>query len=428
MSVLCMLAHAQGQVIARDDLLDAVWDTLEVTEQVLTRTISLLRKAFKQLAPDVPLIQTVSKSGYRVAQPIVWDKSTPHAKYVINHTAMTRSKDAYHLYVQARSLNQRINGRTELPVAHDLLHQAIKLDPDFAHAHAELANSYTLMGTYVPDAATLENLEAAEHHARRALELDPDLTDAMITLSIAHFTRGCVVDAILLVTQATILAPESSEAVMRLGYFYAAIGHTRTAIPLLERAVGMDPAQGRNLQVLALAKLCNGDFDEAEILAKRAIDLHHTFAYDTYSGVAFAQGHYDLACARFVQGGAETEWMVGAAYSLETWTQIGEMATSPVREYRLAHSAMLVDKMDVPGRTPDLALLQGVLRCGDADNFFRLAMTYLPIGRHGSYLCLWVDTEPCRDIYLHAKFPQFAEHAGFQNAWEKWGAADKLQA
>ena len=319
MSVLHVLAHAQGQVITRDDLLDAVWDTLEVSEQVLTRTISLLRKAFKQLAPDVPFVQTVSKSGYRLAQPIVWDRSTPHARYVINHTEMTPSKDAYHMYVQARALNQRINGRTELPVAHDLLLQAIALDPSFASAHAELANSYTLMGTYVSGAATLENLEATEHHARHALKLDPDFTDAMITLAIAQFTRGRVIEAIQLATQATTLAPENSEAVMRLGYFFAAIGHTRTAIPLLERAVAMDPAQGRNLQVLALAKLSNGDFGEAEVLAKRAIDLHHTFAYDTYSGVAFAQGDYDLACARFLQMKSQTEWMIGTDYTRETW-------------------------------------------------------------------------------------------------------------
>lgn len=108
----------------------------------------------------------------------------------------------------------------------------------------------------------------------------------------------------------------NAEVVMRLGYFYAGIGHTSRAIPYLERAVELDPAQGRNVQVLALAKLAQGDLEEADVLAKRAIDLHHFFAHDTYAQVAFASGDHALCYQRLKAGWTALNWMFDELYPL----------------------------------------------------------------------------------------------------------------
>ncbi|MBX3692887.1 winged helix-turn-helix domain-containing protein [Dokdonella sp.] len=42
-AVLALLAAAPGQVLGRDDILDAVWGHRHVTEGVLNRIMSLLR-------------------------------------------------------------------------------------------------------------------------------------------------------------------------------------------------------------------------------------------------------------------------------------------------------------------------------------------------------------------------------------------------
>jgi len=45
--VLVVLAHAGGDVVTRNELLDAVWPDTVVGEAVLTRAVSELRKAFR---------------------------------------------------------------------------------------------------------------------------------------------------------------------------------------------------------------------------------------------------------------------------------------------------------------------------------------------------------------------------------------------
>ena len=49
MEVLCVLARNQGEVVSRNDLIEEVWAGTYVTDEVLSRAISLLRS---QLGDD----------------------------------------------------------------------------------------------------------------------------------------------------------------------------------------------------------------------------------------------------------------------------------------------------------------------------------------------------------------------------------------
>ena len=62
MSVLLRLAEQPLEVVSRRELLDSVWADMVVGDQVLTRTISELRKGLTQ----AKLIQTIPKTGYRL--------------------------------------------------------------------------------------------------------------------------------------------------------------------------------------------------------------------------------------------------------------------------------------------------------------------------------------------------------------------------
>lgn len=66
MAVLCFLAQHQGNVVSKQDLMKAVWEDTVVVEKVLTRAISKLRKAFRDDPKYPQVIETVSKSGYRM--------------------------------------------------------------------------------------------------------------------------------------------------------------------------------------------------------------------------------------------------------------------------------------------------------------------------------------------------------------------------
>lgn len=71
MRVLVCLAERAEQVVTRDELLEKVWSDVFVGEQVLSRSISELRKV---LADDAKtIIETIPKTGYRLIAPIVYE-------------------------------------------------------------------------------------------------------------------------------------------------------------------------------------------------------------------------------------------------------------------------------------------------------------------------------------------------------------------
>jgi len=66
MEVLVYLAEHQGQVVSKEQLMRAVWAETFVSDDVLTRCISELRKALEDDAKEPHVIQTIPKKGYRL--------------------------------------------------------------------------------------------------------------------------------------------------------------------------------------------------------------------------------------------------------------------------------------------------------------------------------------------------------------------------
>jgi DNA-binding winged helix-turn-helix (wHTH) protein/predicted ATPase len=65
LAVLCELARRPGQLITKDQLLDAVWGHVHVSESVLKTIVSHLRAALDDDARAPRCIETVSRRGYR---------------------------------------------------------------------------------------------------------------------------------------------------------------------------------------------------------------------------------------------------------------------------------------------------------------------------------------------------------------------------
>lgn len=75
--VLTCLVGSQGRTVTKDSLFDRVWSDVEVTEHVLTRCISQLRRAFGDDGRKQSVIQTVYKRGYRLLLPVSYRVSSP---------------------------------------------------------------------------------------------------------------------------------------------------------------------------------------------------------------------------------------------------------------------------------------------------------------------------------------------------------------
>lgn len=70
MEVLVFLARSPGEVLSRQDFYKAIWPDTYVSNEVLTYSISELRRAFEDNAKNPKIIQTIPRRGYRLIAPV----------------------------------------------------------------------------------------------------------------------------------------------------------------------------------------------------------------------------------------------------------------------------------------------------------------------------------------------------------------------
>ncbi len=70
MQVLVCLADAAGEVVSKERLIECVWTDTFVSDDVLTRAVSELRKVFGDDSKEPRYIQTIPRTGYRLIAPV----------------------------------------------------------------------------------------------------------------------------------------------------------------------------------------------------------------------------------------------------------------------------------------------------------------------------------------------------------------------
>lgn len=346
---------------------------------------------------------------------------------------LTRDPKAYDLFLQGRAVNQRIYTEGAIGRAKSLLKQAIDRDSNFAQAHVELARTYLREATYVKPRDKKARILTASTIAETALKLDPNYATAQTIVAHKKYIFGDIIGALKLAETAYSAQPNSPEITSELGSYLLAIGRVRAALPYLEEAVSLDPIQGRPLQVLAIAKLSNGDFSEADVLAKRALDLGYAYAVDTYAAVAYAMGKPDLAMQRMTSLSQNILNNFGPTFSQRKVWQDGiqgfygddaRASTASVKR-----SLAMLDHVDVleENSPAELLLAMSLLRLGAADELFQVVGDAPPPGSHAVLLNLWGEGRPYSMIYHHPNFLAFAERIGFTKAWRQYGWPDRLQ-
>lgn len=424
MDVLTFLATRQNETILREEFLVKIWPSEAASDESLTRAISILRKTLRVLDPDTAYIETIPKRGYRL---LVAPSQVHHdgAKQARQSDWDGTNNSVKELILQGQSLNARPFHMDVLSTAADLLKQATVLDPDNAEALSELGHTYSLMSTYLREGDKTALIRQAAQCAERALAVDPTRGFALTLIALEQFTLGNIVEAIAMAEDAYALEPENPEVALRLGYFFAAIGLTVRSIPLIEIAVALDPAQGRNYQILATVKLNNGDLDEADVLAKRAIDLQHHFGCETYAAVAFAKGEHALAGKRLLQGRKYLAEFLGDKFVDDAvWVKIIADAYSEDYETREKLGQWIKTLLFIPGTSPSIPLAQSVVRTGPPEAFFEIMGDVPPPGTHGTLMSIWAQTEICLRMRGHPDFFGFAERMGMISAWGKYGYPD----
>src|SRR5271156_5710407 len=70
LSLLWLLVERHGELISKDEIMDAVWPGAVVEENNLTVQISTLRRVLDHARAEGSCIQTVARRGYRFVTPV----------------------------------------------------------------------------------------------------------------------------------------------------------------------------------------------------------------------------------------------------------------------------------------------------------------------------------------------------------------------
>ena len=161
-------------------------------------------------------------------------------------TALTRAllkspseMDAYDCLLRARRYTATLDEKMHKE-ARDLLERAIRLDPNYAEAHALLANVY--LAEYRFEANPRPNpIERALAMALKATQLDPQSAYAHCWLAIVHFFRKDIGKFEAEAQRAMDLNPNDPEILAEVGHYLSFQGANERGMELSGRAQKLNP-------------------------------------------------------------------------------------------------------------------------------------------------------------------------------------------
>jgi len=182
----------------------------------------------------------------------------------------TQNSDAYLLFIQAHDYaNRPEHIRGDLLKAEELLEQAIKLDPKFAAALAELSRvESSIYHSFEP---TQARREKARLNADESLRLQPNLPEGRLALGFSYYYGDRDYERALAEFEiAKRDLPNQAEAYFAIGAIQRRQGKWAESNANLEKASALDPKNLSILINLAYSYMRLRDFDAAKKTLDRA--------------------------------------------------------------------------------------------------------------------------------------------------------------
>jgi TolB-like protein/Flp pilus assembly protein TadD len=272
---------------------------LRVTAQLIRADTGyhLWSQSFDSKVDDIFKVQD------QIAEAVVHALKASLEDRVALRVTSTRNAEAYALYLQGRAMNRSAASKAELENAAARLRKAVEVDPDFTEAWAWLAFvcANQILASLVPSNGPVA--EELRHAVGRALELDPNS-------SVAHGAKATVDWAIdwnwevgLAEFQKSYeLDPTDADNANTLANALLTLhGMTDQVRALFEKAIELDPVNPSGFTNMSSYYLAKGQFAEAEEAWRKAIEVMPTFPY-RYGGlgsVLLLGGKPEAALAEF---------------------------------------------------------------------------------------------------------------------------------
>jgi TolB-like protein/Tfp pilus assembly protein PilF len=224
-------------------------------------------------------------------------KNTHAATLPVAAEPSNRNFDAYTAFLQGNASMLRHTSEDQRK-AIAYYEEAVRLDPSYALAYANLADAQVQLVTIftISDRAEWEALVAnARQNAARALALDPMLGRAYQSAAfIAAVVDFDLVAADKGYRRAVELAPQDSGTYLNLAILNASLGRLEDAVEYGRRSITLDPLNSSYYVYQARTLVALGRYDEAEAILRKAIEFQPQAA----------QSHVELATIEILRGNA----------------------------------------------------------------------------------------------------------------------------
>jgi serine/threonine-protein kinase len=204
------------------------------------------------------------------------------------------SIEAYALYLKGRHAANRLDAEG-YRVAIDYYTRAIAEFPDYAPPYSGMADVYTAMTSWSM-ARPSSVMPIAKRAAQDALRLDPELAHAYTSLAWVTFCyEWNWTEGLVLAQRALVLEPNYAYGHLALGAFYMVLGRLSSAREKLEKSLLLNPLSIRAHRLLGLTLTMEGKFEESDhrLQAARALmPDSHELAW-MMAAVYLAQGRFE---------------------------------------------------------------------------------------------------------------------------------------
>jgi serine/threonine protein kinase/tetratricopeptide (TPR) repeat protein len=289
--------------------------------------------------------------------------------------------EAFELYLKGRHhWHQRTPQSLRAGVAY--FDQAIRLDPDYALAHAGLADSYAVLVLY-GYVAPSEGRAKAEASAKRVMALDPGLAESHFAMALftLYLTDGWP-EAEPYFRRALEIHPRFALAHSYYGMFLAARHRFEEARAHALEGMTLDSLSPFAHAMAARTLYVARQYDEALRYGERALELHPDFALALWTtGLIYCRlGRFDPAIdvlQRVMLLSNRAPWLVGF------------VAFANALAGRRTEALAFVDEIDARSSTdfvPPITSVMIWLGLGDRDRTYEAVRIYVDEGYTGSII------------------------------------------
>jgi TolB-like protein/Tfp pilus assembly protein PilF len=239
-------ASADSMEIGRKLGVDAVLEgTIQESERRLRINARLIRtdsgaqfwaEKFDEPANEIFALQDALSN--KIAKTLAFELTLTENKLFLRRG--TDNTEAYEKYLRGR-FYQTQTTPDALNRSIEFYEQAIALDPNFAEAHAGIADAHILLFNFGfrPNAETTRQ---ARESVNRALQLNPDLSHAYTSLSLIQFLIDHNwTEAEKSLNRALELNPNNADAYHRYAYFLLCLGRFDESLQKAEKAREFNP-------------------------------------------------------------------------------------------------------------------------------------------------------------------------------------------